>query len=122
MRKEKKKKTFCQQSPPKTKPRHKIVTETQSGHETLQRGDLEHGEQRLRKVVEGASPGLVKVELPPKELHAQQREDDDEEEEQEQQGGDGAHRVEQRGHQVGKRVPVSVGEKPNGCTGKSNID
>ena len=45
---------------------------------------LKDGEQGLGKVVEGAplGLGLVKVELAPKHLHAQQGEDDDEEEEQ----------------------------------------
>ncbi|TNN65171.1 hypothetical protein EYF80_024578 [Liparis tanakae] len=54
---------------------------------------LKHGEQRLGKVVKGAPSGLVEVELPPKQLHAEQGEDDDEEEEQEQQGSNGANRV-----------------------------
>lgn len=69
---------------------------------------LKHGEQRLREVVERAASGLVKVKFPSKELHAKEGEDDDEEEEQEQQGSDGADGVEQRSHQVGQRVPVSV--------------
>jgi len=79
----------------------------------LQYLHLEHSEQRLGKVVKGAASGLVEVEFPPKELHAQQGEDNDEEEEQEQQGCDGTNRVEQRGHQVGQRVPISM-------TGKSS--
>lgn len=54
---------------------------------------LKHSEQRLGKVVKGATSGIVKVEFSPKELHAEQGEDDDEEEEQEQQGSDGANRV-----------------------------
>lgn len=57
----------------------------------LQHHYLKHCEQRLGEVVKGASSGLVKVEFPSKELHAEQGEDDDEEEEQEQQGSDGAH-------------------------------
>ena len=61
------------------------------GH--LQYHYLKHCEQRLGKVVEGAASGLVEVEFPPKELHAEQGEDNDEEEEQEQQGSDGANRV-----------------------------
>ena len=73
---------------------------------------LEHGEQGLGEVVEGAPLGdrLVEVELSPEQLHAQQGEDDDEEEEQQQQGRDGADRVQQRRHQVGQRVPVSEGQ------------
>lgn len=72
-----------------------------------QRCYLKHGEQGLRKVVKGAAPCLVKVELSPKELHAQQGENNDEEEEQEQQGGDGSNGVEEGSHQVGQRVPIS---------------
>lgn len=60
---------------------------------TLRDRHLKHSEQRLRKVVESAAAGLLKVEFSPKELHAQQGEDDNEEEEQEQQGSDGANGV-----------------------------
>ena len=44
---------------------------------------LKDGEEGLGEVIECAPPGLhlIKVELPPKELHAQEGEDDDEEEE-----------------------------------------
>lgn len=75
---------------------------------------LEHSEQGLREVVKRAPFGhsLVKVKLAPKKLHAQQGEDNDEEEEQQQQGGDGLHGVEQRGHQVTKRRPMT-GEENN---------
>lgn len=59
----------------------------------MQNHYLKHSEQRLGKVVKGAASGLVKVEFPPKELHAEQGEDDNEEEQQEQQGSDGAYRV-----------------------------
>lgn len=70
---------------------------------------LEAGEQSLREGVEGAAFGLrlVKVELPPEELHAEQSEDDEEEEQEEQQRGDGLHGVEQRRHQIGQSRPVS---------------
>lgn len=47
-----------------------------------------------------------KVELPPKHLHAQEWENDDEEEEKKKQGGDGAYRVEERGHKITQRGPV----------------
>lgn len=57
----------------------------------MQHHYLKHCEQRLGEVVKGASSGLVKVEFPSKELHAEQGENDDEEEEQEQQGSDGAY-------------------------------
>lgn len=67
---------------------------------------LKHGEQRLGKVVKGAAPCLVKVELSPKKLHAQQGKNNDEEEEQEEQGGDGSNRVQQGSHQVGQGVPI----------------
>lgn len=48
---------------------------------------LEHSQERLGEVVEGAPLGLgfVEIKLPTKQLHAQQGEDDDEEEEQQQQ-------------------------------------
>lgn len=72
---------------------------------------LKNSEQRLGKVVKGAASGVVKVEFPPKELHAQQGEDNNEEEEQEQQGGDGANWVEEGGHEVGERVPISMEKK-----------
>lgn len=64
------------------------------GHDLAEKGPyLKHGEEGLREVVKGAPPGLhlIKVELPPKELHPQEGEDDDEEEEQQQQRGNGAH-------------------------------
>ena len=64
------------------------------GHDLAEKGPyLKHGEEGLWEVVEGAPPGLhlIKVELPPKELHPQEGEDDDEEEEQQQQRGNGAH-------------------------------
>lgn len=72
---------------------------------------LKHGEQGLGKVIKCAPPGLhlIKVELPPKELHPQEGEDDDEEEEEQQQGGDGAHGVQQGCHQVAQGVPVPAG-------------
>lgn len=78
-----------------------------TGLEKVEHHYLKHSEQRLGKVVKGASPGLVKVEFTPKQLHAQQGEDDDEEEEKEQQGSDGANRVQQGCHQVGQGVPIS---------------
>lgn len=70
---------------------------------------LEHSEQGLGEVIKRAPFGhsLVKVELSPKKLHAKQGENDDEEEEQQQQGGDGFHGVEQRGHQVTERGPMT---------------
>lgn len=48
---------------------------------------LKAGEQCLREGVKGAAFGLrlVKVELPSKELHAEQSKDDEEEEKEEQQ-------------------------------------
>lgn len=64
------------------------------GHDPAEKGPyLKHGEEGLREVVKGAPPGLhlIKVELPPKELHPQEGEDDDEEEEQQQERGDGAN-------------------------------
>lgn len=69
---------------------------------------LKHGEEGLGEVIERAPPGLhlIKVELPPEELHAQEGEDDDEEKQQQKQGGDGAHRVQQGRHQVAQGVPV----------------
>lgn len=56
---------------------------------------LEHSQERLWEVVEGASLGLclIEIELPSEQLHSQQGEDDDEEEEQQQQRGDGLHGV-----------------------------
>ena len=71
---------------------------------------LKHSQKGLGEVVKGTplGLGLVKVELPTKDLHAQQREDDDEEEEQQQQGGDGLHGVQQRSHQVAQGLPVTV--------------
>ena len=74
---------------------------------------LEDSEQGLGEVIKRAPFGhsLVKVELAPKKLHAEQGENNDEEEEQQQQGGDGLHGVEQRGHQVAKRCPVTAGEE-----------
>lgn len=107
-------KNFCPWTNLKWKFWYEIVTLTRGEHKSLRQGHLKHGEQRLGEVVKGASPGLIKVELPPKELHAQQWEDDDEEEEQEQQGSDGANGVEKWSYKVGKRVPVSMGEKSNG--------
>ena len=61
--------------------------------------------------VEGAplGLGLVEIELPSEQLHAQQSEDDQEKEEQEEKGHDRLHRVEQRGHQVGQSCPVTRG-------------
>lgn len=47
-----------------------------------------------------------KVKFPPEHLHAQERENDNEEEEKKEQGGDGAHRVEERGHKITQRGPV----------------
>lgn len=70
---------------------------------------LKHGEQRLWKVVKGAASRLLEVEFSTEQLHAQEREDDDEEEEQEQQGSNGADGIQQGGHQVGQRVPISAG-------------
>lgn len=72
---------------------------------------LEHGEQSLREVVKSASFGhsLVKIKLSPEKLHAQQREDDDEEEQQQQQRGDGLHGIQQGGHEVAERRPMSAG-------------
>lgn len=72
--------------------------------------DLEHSKQGLGEVIKRAPLGhsLIKVELAPKELHAEQGENDDEEEEQQQQGGDRLHGVEQGCHQVTKRCPVTV--------------
>lgn len=74
---------------------------------------LEDSEQGLGKVIECASFGhsLVKIELAPKQLHAEQGEDDDEEEEQQQEGGNRLHGVEQRSHEVTKRCPVTGKER-----------
>lgn len=47
-----------------------------------------------------------KVKFPPKHLHAQEWENDDEEEEKKEQGGDGAHRIEERGNKITQRGPV----------------
>ncbi len=70
---------------------------------------LEAGEQRLWEGVKGAAFGLrlVEVELPSKQLHAEQSEDDEEEEEEEQQGGDGLHGVQQGRHQIGQSRPMA---------------
>lgn len=75
--------------------------------------NLKHSEQRLREVVKRAPFGhrLVEVKFAPKELHPEKREYNNEEEEKQQQGGDGLHGVEQRGHQVTERCPVTGREK-----------
>lgn len=49
---------------------------------------------------------VYKVEFTPKHLHAKEREDYNEEKKKEEQGGDGADRVEERGHKVTQRGPV----------------
>lgn len=69
---------------------------------------LKDTNQGLREVVKVAATGLVVVEvkLAPKHLHPQEREDDNKEEEEEEQRGDGANRVEERGHEVTQRGPV----------------
>lgn len=69
---------------------------------------LKHTDEGLREVVEVAAFGPVveEVEFASKHLHPQEREDDDEEEEKKEQGGDGAHRVEERGYEVAQRRPV----------------
>lgn len=71
--------------------------------------NLKDGEEGLGEIIKCASFGhrLIKVEFASEELHAQQGENNDEEEEQQQQGGDGLHGVEQGGHQVTKRRPVT---------------
>lgn len=63
---------------------------------------LKYTNQGLRKVVKVASSGavVIKIELPTKNLHSQEREDDNKEEEKEEQRSDGANGVEERGHQV----------------------
>lgn len=69
---------------------------------------LEDCNKRLWKVVEVASLYFLvrKVEFTAEHLHAEQSEDDDKEEEEEQERRDGAHRVQQRHHQVTERRPV----------------
>lgn len=76
---------------------------------TFEGNHLEASEQSLGERVKGASLhlSLVKVELAPKQLHAQQGKDDEEEEEQEQKGADGFHGVQQRVDQVRQSGPVS---------------
>lgn len=56
---------------------------------------LEHGQEGLREIVEGAALGLrlVKIELAAEQLHPKQGEDDDEQKQQQQQRGDGLHGV-----------------------------
>lgn len=78
---------------------------------------LEHRQQGLGEVIERASFGhsLVKIELSPEKLHAQQGKYDDEEEEQQQQRGDGLHGIQQGGHQVAERSPVSVEGNNKSC-------
>lgn len=69
---------------------------------------LENRDQSLRKIVKVASSHILiwKIKLPPENLHAEQSEDDDEEEEEQKQGGDRAHRVQERRHQITERRPV----------------
>lgn len=81
---------------------------------TCDDGDhLEASQQSLRERVKSTSLHLrvVKVELAPKQLHAQQGEDDEEEEEQEQKGADSFHGVEQRVDQVGQSSPMAGNNK-----------
>ena len=75
--------------------------------------DLEHTDEGLREAVKGASRfGPVgEVKLAPEHLHAEQGENDDEEEEEEQEASDGAHRVEEGGHQVTEGRPVPYTHK-----------
>lgn len=49
---------------------------------------------------------MIKVEFPSKHLHSQKGEDDNKEKEEEEKGGDGADRVEKRGHKIAQRSPV----------------
>lgn len=78
---------------------------------------LEHSQQGLGEVVESASFGhsFVKIKLSPEKLHAQQGKDDNEEEEQQQQRGDGLHGIQQGGHQVAERRPMSAEGENRSC-------
>ena len=79
---------------------------------------LEAGEQCLREGIECAALGLrlVEVELPSKQLHAEQGKDDEEEEEEEQQGGNGLHGVQQGRHQIGQSCPMAEQTKSDTVT------
>lgn len=76
---------------------------------------LENSEKGLGEVIESASfsHSFIKVKLSPKKLHAKQGKDNDKEEKQQQQGCDGLHGVEERGHQVTERCPVTEEETNN---------
>jgi len=70
---------------------------------------LEHSDKGLREAVKGAAGfGLVgKVELSSKHLHPQQGENDNEKEKEQQQAGNGTDGVQERGHQITERCPIS---------------
>lgn len=63
---------------------------------------------------------VLKIKLAPKELHAQQGKNYDKEEEEEEQRGNGADRVEQRGHQVAQRCPIP-GKRRDGHVGGERV-